>query len=333
MILQVLMEQGGSAIGLVLRKLMLSDLLHRFSARTGLIINQDRDFMVQLINDAARELYTQEDLPGILREARVGVVGNSYISLPNFVGTLKAMRHSKSQYKIVLMDLRPKYSDGNWAYEWSNWRVIGRKPLAIDLKAASKLSLVTAANHQISTVDYTISGKTLEANLHTEVLKEGDTTTATFIEVVSIRKSGKSIVDTKVKDEENEVLAEIPNDRLISSYLHIDVSQYPWPSPACPCSIEILYKPGYSPITEDTDSFIIPELEDAVYYMSLGLWYLTQKDEEQRAGAFAARANNIISKYRAENEGSNQKFMSFSRRKTYDMWGSRYSTFSSYPKH
>ena len=94
----------------------------------GQNVNQ-RAVLLARINQAAKELYESQDLPGSLREATFEVTSDGIMALPYYVGPVRAVRHNTEKYKVELADMAPRYCYQAWKEDWNKWRVMNSSPI------------------------------------------------------------------------------------------------------------------------------------------------------------------------------------------------------------
>ena len=292
----------------------LINIITNFAAAVGLNPTEDRTTLLSLINRAALELYEQDDLPGSLRECIVTVPANSQITLPSYVGSLRAMRAYNSKDKVELNDMRPRYNYSPWPQEINKWRLKYVSPIMRDITNAGLLTLTTQAV-ETAPVVVTISGSTDASANITESITLNDVsvnTTNAFNDIKAITKVTPSLYDVTVSDLSGNVLAVLNNDKLATHYLVVDVSRYPM------CAeteagryIELLYKQAFTGFVNDGDSFPCEGFDNAIYYRSMEIWLHGQEGKEDRAVLFAQKCAQVVANVIAQVEGSTQKELTF----------------------
>jgi len=252
-------------------------ILSRITADEGIRINNssERQYAINRINDAARVLWQTNELKNSEVEQlfEFGAL-DQVIALPHYVDKVIACRNYDTRLAITMVDMRPRYMANDWrlpfsGYPYFRWRMKNKSPLKQNLRDASTITAtLSSANSALFTV--TITGRTTKASKISEVLvfppgTTSVTTTNVFIDGVIPRKSAITDVDVTLIDASGNLLAEIPNTLLASSYQIVQVldrNEYPNQTSL----VEILYKPVFIPMQDDDDSFQCGDLYDEVIY-------------------------------------------------------------------
>lgn len=250
-------------------------------------VDGDRKVLLRVVNEAAKELYQQSDMAGCLEEQYFKINSDQTISLPEYVGQLRAMREADSQIAIKLSQMRPRYNQFNWADGWRNWRLKGlqtlQNPLINEAQLILKVKAVETPN-----VSVTITGSVSGASRKSETVVmdsiEKQTTNA-FTDIASITKSTYTEYDVIINDIDDNRLSFIPNNRLRAQFQVIDISTAPWlPNNinALLGWVEVLYKKALPQYSNDTDEFPAVGYDDVWVNKCLQLFY-----EEQGNAALA----------------------------------------------
>lgn len=237
--------------------------------------------VLDLVNDAAREIYDKEETLDMLAEITTRVTDERELALPPYVGELKGARLARENYgssasyvghehgKWSLLDMRPRYQIKEWRDLDKNLRLKGYSPLAYGVGAGTRLTF-TLTISEPEAVYITIIGSTTEAYEHKEIVElsncdEGVTTVATFTAVDSIKKSKVTQGDILITDLGGNDLGVIYNTRKESSFLIAEVSQYPQFENREEQLLDVLYKKAFIPFTGDKDQeFIAYGFDDLI---------------------------------------------------------------------
>lgn len=266
---------------------MLRDILQNLQDAVG--VTGDRARLVRFINQAYREYYEKTDLPGSLMEQSFEFDGGEQlITLPWYVGEVRAMRRDKTNRPITLHDRIPRYHVTPWVQPDTTFYVLGTRAIHTPLKIESQIGF-NIALPQSAPFTVTIRGQTAAAAMVTETLRfaAGDTnkvTTTQFakdnpIGIESISRHGEVTADIEVVDGAQTVICTIPN--AIESPRHIVVQ---WNNATTGISttdnvIEILYKKVFVPLTNDADEVVFPAIENAILWKARGYAASLSKDE------------------------------------------------------
>jgi hypothetical protein len=93
----------------------LRNILQKVATKTGAdLTNQEQlDYLIQEVNDVAKDLYVANDFPNSLIEQRYYMTADTELVrlvLPAEVGKLRAVRYSDLVTgSITLVDMRPRY--------------------------------------------------------------------------------------------------------------------------------------------------------------------------------------------------------------------------------
>jgi len=297
-------------------------LKQRVCRKTGLLVGSDDAYVEELINEAAREVWETHDLPNCLVEASVGVQSGGRVALPHFMGEIRGIRESDTMYRTVLTDMRPKYSYEPEAYDADVWRLIGKRPIAITPQSMGRIKFVQAELN--SDVSITIEGSTATAQSVIETLDLDALeviTTNLWLDLRSIKKDALTTCNIEIYSEGDELLGIFPNNRYVCEYTIVDVSTYPGRSLTDNCAVEVLYKPPYYPMSGDASEFQLDGYDDVIYYRTVALWYLAQKDGGQLAEVYAGRAESRIKSIVQNQSGHVEKFMNFAPNRMNYSWG------------
>jgi len=237
-----------------------------------------RPVLLRFLNEAAFELYIQADLPGSLMEQVFKVNGDQTISLPQYVGEVRAIREMTSMIPWSINQMRPRYNQSNWPDFWRNWRLQGKRPLQSSI---TNESVMIISVPQVDTPNLTvnITGRTADATSLTETVTmnaKSVQTQNTFMEpITSVTKSAITDYDVTITDVDGNLLTTIPNNDLSAWYQTIDVSTMPW-LPTSNTSLdhylEVLYKKALPYLSNDGDEFPAQGCDHIVANKMIQVW-------------------------------------------------------------
>ena len=192
---------------------MLKDVIDFIVARTG----YDRTTALREINYAWEELWNTDDLPDSLFE--ISLVPSSttgLLSLPYYVGQIRAVKEHDSHARITLETPRPYYHDGRYDLSPYTWRILGSSPLRTSITNASPLTL-TIAEPETEEFTVTLEGPTDNAARSAEVatFAIGETskvTTKCFTDITSATKDMITKANVNLSGANSEDYGYIPND-------------------------------------------------------------------------------------------------------------------------
>jgi hypothetical protein len=273
---------------------------------------------VDSINNAAREMYTESDLVGSLREQVFAWnAGYNIIAIPQYVGSVRGMRLWYSGVMMRATDLRPRYHNNQrWAHSLE-WRVLGTSPLALDIRNAGPLKVQLSAK-ATKAFTLTIAGETPTAT-HTsedisfEIDDDVKWTTLSFITIRNIAKSDYTDFDIQILDIDERVLSEIPNNEYSPVYTHYQLKEGVNPFSNVVAGllyIEVLYKLRFVPMVNEIDQFLGGIYDKAIYYRTMEHYY-TRNGRPDDAGAMNLKCNNTLAAIFKENGMFNTMMVQF----------------------
>lgn len=254
---------------------------------------EQRARLLDIINQAAKDIYDSYDLPGCDREITVSVVADTEVALPCFIGTPVAMRANNYNYPVAspylptvigITSLRPRYNQLVWANKWNKWRYKGVSPVQININGATSLVFSSVVG---DTATVTVTGETVTAHNISETFSMSDgtyTTANAFTNIKSIVKSAVNSANITVCDISGNVLAVVLNDQLESSYQIYDISEYPnLTVDGVDRKIDVLYKEQLARLENDSDTFPVPGYYDVIIQKAFQLTLEWNKDQESIA--------------------------------------------------
>lgn len=253
-----------------------------------------RAVLLRYVNEASAELYSISDMAGSLVEQVFKVNGDQTISLPNYVGQVRAMREHDTFIPWHLNQLRPRYNESNWPDMWRNFRLKGLSP-AINAVRNESLLTVTVPTIENPPIVVTLSGPTINAtNISESLVMDALTKTGVnaYIEYSAFIKNVINTVDVTITDADGTVISVIPNNELDAKYQIIDVSQAPWlnlDTGTLDHYLEILYKKKLPTYLNDSDEFIANGYDNVLVNKVLQLYY-EEQGKVDIATAYATKA-------------------------------------------
>jgi len=279
---------------------MLSYILQQVSYKMGL--NQtnpaQRAVMLRFVNEAVVELYQQSDMAGCLEEQYFKINSNQTISLPEYVGQIRAMREAYSHIALKLSQMRPRYNQFSWPDEWRDWRLKGLTALQAAIVNQSIMTITVPAVETPPVVVSITGSSNVSANV-TETITMTSTsmvTTNSFNDIKSVTKNVVNQYNVVIFDIDGNLVTTIPNDKLEARYQEVDISTSPWyPANVNPLLgwVEVLYKKALPWFSNDTDEFPAKGYDNIIVNKVLQLW-CEEKGDIQGAMAYSAKATQSL---------------------------------------
>jgi len=298
----------------------LLDILRRVGADVG-ITNYSTDAatkarLLELVNDAAEEVYEETDLPGVLREMYMQVPANYIIALPAFVGEIRGVRDQDLKRPYTLHDLRPRYHEHEWPSNWEGWRFIGYAALKADISNAAPMTLAIVSGGIDTTLTVTITGQTANEARVTDTITMSATSnvaTKSFTAIDSIKANKLPSYDITVTDADDSEMAVLYTNNLETRYLLYDVSEYPAVGNCTGNTrlMEILYKMRLLRLVSDYDVFPVPEYDKIIAGKAVQLFTERQDGKEQRALMMHQKVEHLIKKKHQDKTGPIEKQINF----------------------
>lgn len=269
--------------------------------------SNQRATLLRFLNEAAMEVYDQADGEGSLMEQLFKVDGDQQIALPPHVGPLRAMREYSTHVPWSMVDMRPRYNQFNWNDRWRKWRLKGVSAISYPLVNQAPLKLVVG-DIETPPVVVSLLGPTLKASsIGEDVVMDALTknTVNNFIDLTSVRKDRVNTVDVYVKDADDNVLSQIPNNMLAMRYRLVDVSLYPWSNTDQTTSnhyMEVLFKKALPWLENDDDEFPMPDHDNILVNKVLQLW----SEEQGKGDAAVAYDSKATRSMARKKEDSNR---------------------------
>lgn len=309
----------------------LSKILLDIATELGIDITSDteRSWIVEKVNDAAREIYESDDIPGCLRELTFNIDAeaqeSSLVSLPGYIDKIRGLRWTSVQGgKIPQNDMGPRYHLGKgWganAFSLPFRTIREVYPLRRDISNASVLTFTLSVEETVD-VTITIVGKTNNSDRFSEtvVIPAGDLfvkTTGNYEEVLSILKSATNLYNITITDVENNNLGTINNGDLSPAYKIlelIDGNLGPQVNYGGQTAIDILYKTRFTPFVNLADEFPCPNCDRVLFY-KFAEYYLAQMPGRLTdAIAAGKKAEILLTNLNIDTEGGKELELQFGR--------------------
>lgn len=265
-------------------------------------IAAQKTVLVELINDAAREIYEQTDLPNSLMEQTIQVsteTNSQQVTLPADVFELRAIRDYIRA--MTIHDMRPRYHNFPWPTgDMYTFRLLGESPIAVSLDNETVLTMDAVTDE----VTVTLSGSTeAAAQISGDFDKNGNGTaeTVNWTGLQSITKDIYTIQDVILRNADGDEVARILNYLNAARYLRVELLERPQ-TPLSPAILQpgrvldVLYKPHFRPLRLDTDTFQVQGFDIPLIYKAVEIYRIRGIDENQTENkVLAAKAHSARS--------------------------------------
>lgn len=306
---------------------MLSDILIPFCLKTGYDIIQQRTLALEWINRGADEIYKNLEPDDALSEVCLAVPANMQLTLPSYVGELRAVREYKYSTTIPIQSIgSPMYSSDTWQFLWRNWRLKGTSPLHTSMSNVGVLSLnIPVIDNSVVTVNMqTATGARVIEQITMNALVVVTTNSPTKIFSISSATLGR-LYDITINDINGIEIATLHNNEKHTRYRVIDVSEFQWGSyfSATPNTniAQLLYKPTLYPYYYDTDEFIALDFDAAIQYKALELYYQGQENKETDVILYSKKATQAMDIATRNQEAGENKQLLFQPNAVYKAFG------------
>jgi len=279
---------------------------------------QDRTTLLLYLNEAARELYDQSDMDGILMEQVFKVNADQTISLPYYVGALRAIRSLYSNEQWHINKLQPRYSQINWKDQWKNFRLRNLQALQYTNTNAS-VGVITVPTIEDPPIVVTVVGPTTNASSATEAVTMDaltKNTTGAYIDYVTVAKDRINTVDVTLSDADGNLLTTIPNCMYEARYQIVDVSTYPFNNANTSLLnnyLEILYKKALTSLFNDSDSFPSKTDYDDILVNKMLQLYSEDQGKAEEALAYDSKATRSLARKHEDANRSTEDMINLSR--------------------
>lgn len=267
--------------------------------------NAQRQVLLGFLNEAADELYAQSDMPNSMYEQVFKVNGDNTISLPSYVGYLRAAREFYTMRPWHINTMRPRYNTANWKDMWRNYRIVGHKAIQRTLVNQAQL-VITVAAVENPPIMVTLRGATEDAQSVVEVVTMdaiSKQTTNNWLDLEGAQKDRVNSYNVVISDIDEVEISMISNDQLEANYLIVDVSLLPFSANSNSQQdhwVEILYKKTLPWLKNDGDEFPAKGYDNVLVNKMAQLW-AEQQEKVELAGAYDAKATRSLAR-KTENE-------------------------------
>lgn len=271
-----------------------------------------RPILLRFLNEAALELYEQADAPDCMWEQCFKVNGDQTVTMPHYVGEVRAFRELASQTPWSINQMRPRYNQFNWQDQWRNFRIKGKGPL---MCTVTNQSIITISVPFVESppIVVTLTGPTVfstEANEEITMASPTMTSTNQYLTINSFKKDRVSTYNVIIQDVDGKKLSEIPNNQLEAQYQIIDVSLAPWiQNNQSPLDhyVEGLYKKVLPIFSNDSDEYPAPGCDYILINKMCQLWAEEQEKTEVAVGYDAKATRSLARKNENRNRETEDK--------------------------
>jgi hypothetical protein len=293
-----------------------SELLRRLGEETGLKNMNDeaqKSQLVDLLNDAAEEIWTQTDLPRSLMEMTVNTsegetCPTQRVTLPGFVGELRGIRDSLS--KVTLHDIRPRYNNVPWPKsDCYTFRILREVPIARSIDNSVGLYMAPLDADPSSIAIDIVGSINGVSEYHASFAGDGTGSAVGVLwtDIFNITKDAITPTDVVLQsgDASGLEMARIPAYGDTSRYIEVDLLETPFNAcqvtPQLPCRcLEVLYKPNFRPLLDDNSSFQLDGYDRIIILTAVKIYRIrglgaTATDEQIAAAkVHAVRADELL---------------------------------------
>lgn len=266
-------------------------------------LTSDRQTLLRYLNEAARELYDQSDMAGVLMEQVFKVNGDQTISCPWYVGPIRAARELATMREWHINQMRPRYNQYNWKDMFKNLRLRNTQALMATVVNQS-VGVITVPEVENPPLQVTVVGPTdWSSNMNETVIMTSTRvlTQHKYNDYTSVLKDRISNFDVTLSDADGQVLTVIPNCALEALYQIIDVSAFPFLNAnQAPTNnyLEILYKKALPYLSNDSDSFPAknPSSYDDIIVNKMLQLYHEEQNKSDIALAYDSKATRSLAR-------------------------------------
>lgn len=310
----------------------LNYILKRIASQMGFDYDSNPDqrlLALDQINIACEAIWEETDLPGCCNEIVINVLANNEMACPTYLGELRATREQALMHKWEIKDMRPRYQCEPWKQMWRNWRHLGKRATQLPVTNSAPLTFLTTTPDGTTV---TVTGSTASANRVTDSITF-DTANmkvgvVSFTSIESIIKpDGTNLQDIAITDSAGNVMAILYNNETETSYIVVDVSQYPFGGETQNNErvMEVLYKRRLSRLENDTDTFPVPGWDNVIVDRTLQAFAEGEEGKEQRAILFATKVEKQSKQKIRHQEGGIEKEIQFTENPFYGITKRPYS--------
>lgn len=315
---------------------MLQYILSQVAPAIGLSIDnaQEKAWMIQQINKAAKELYDGRDLVNVEREIVFFLSGSDQqVSLPYYVDQVRAVRRHTTREKVPLRDMRPRYKSDGWSENLLTWREKWKSPLKRNITNEAPMTL-SIPQAEASPFTVVITGSTPFSSRITEAVTfaAGEIEKVTvnqFTEIVGFMNLAPHTYNVTMKDADGVELSILPNVADRALYIVIQVIDSIAISLESPYVVEVLFKNAFLFMRNDYDEFVCPNYDDAISWQAIG--NALAKHKPQEAALAFTKVRGILSDIGGDKMQSKEKTIQFEGGETAYPFGHAYGGRGIYP--
>lgn len=294
----------------------LAYILGQVSPAIGLDLDNvnERAWIIQQINKAAKELYEGRDLANVDREQAYALEGDDQqISLPYYVGQVRAVRRYWGRDRLDVTDMRPRYKSSGWTEGLLTWREKWKSPLKRHITNEAPMTL-TIPQAELLAFTVVVTGSTPDSARITEeiVFAPGDVSKITvnqWTEIVGFTNLGAHTYDVTLLDVDGVELSVLPNVADRAQYIVLQVLDSAAISVEQPYLVEVLYKNAFLFLRNDYDEFVCPGYDDAIAWQAIGNTLAKHRPAE--AGLAFAKVKEVLASKDRDQMQSKDKSISF----------------------
>lgn len=296
---------------------MLRYILSQVAPALGIDVSNadNRAWVVEQINKAAKELYEGRDLANVEREQALALEGDDQmISLPYYMSEVRGVRRYTTRDKLNVQDMRPRYKTDGWANNLLTWREKWKSPLKRNITNEAPVTL-TIPDVEAAAFSVVISGSTPNsARVSEEIVFPAGTTEKTsvntFTEIFAFSNLAPHTYDVTMEDVDGVELSVLPNVADAARYIVVQVLDSFVTSVENPYIVEVLYKNAFLFMRDDFDDFVCPGYDDAIVWQTLG--NTLAKTRPAQAAAALIKVSDVLRALDKDKMQSKSKSFSYS---------------------
>ena len=319
-------------------------ILDRFGKKVGMLPSDtsQRALLLDYLNEAAKELYEQSDMPGSLEEAEFYVQGDKTVAMPTDVYAIRSIREKAGSN--AMWDAEPltsRYRENNWDTNHAKFRVKGYSPLKVSLPtsitgAANGTNRLIVRTYGITTTDddyevviktpyseaflVSVAGPAVASATSSTNVTLAPSNAVVITDIISFARTLKPTATVGVVQlidyvDNSIVYAEIPSNSMESRYLIVDVSEFPFSSSAeqdDSHTLQILYKKTLPRLQNDTDEFPAPGYDNIIVSKCMEL-FLEEQGKIEEAILHDKKASRSLARRQADLERGQEQKIVFKR--------------------
>lgn len=309
---------------------MLLDVLTRVSADTGYHAVQKRTALLNLLNNAAKEMYDSLECNDIYREVTCVVPRDKLVSLPSIIGPIRGVREHTCDFPFPMQSISaPRYVDERWNYKVRNWRILKSSPVHTFL---SEIGPIIAETLDVNAgLSLLISGRTPNSERYEESITIDATpknTLTAFSDINNISCTQERTYNITIKDSNQIEIAVLYNTENETRYLIVDVSQVFWSKDTAndETLVDICYKNPLWRFTKDSDVFPAgSQYDEAWYHLCMHKYFSPMQNRSSDASSERALYAAAMVEAKGSQESFIEKKFTFGPNKYFDLFNRPYS--------